>query len=139
MARAAVQLGFTDVSRYPGGIGDWFTAGYFRQTVDADGAEWLLSNLVPPPVPVDVRSAADFAVSHIPGARNEPLAGLAVDPAASLADLDPVTDSIILYDAGAPGATLIDVAIALETAGFRGVFLYFGGFADWVAAGKTVE
>ena len=139
MARVAAQLGFTDVNRYPGGINGWFSAGHFRQIIDAEGYEAKAASLALPPIPVDVRSALDFGVSHIPGARNEPLAGFSVDPAAALSDLDPTNDSFILYDSGSPSASLLDAAIALENAGFTGTYVYFGGFADWVTAGKPVE
>jgi rhodanese-related sulfurtransferase len=135
VAREAVKLGFTDVARFPGGIADWFAAHYFRQTLLADDVEWWIDNSGFPTV--DVRTAVEYAAGHIPGARSEPLADLAVDPAATLAGLE--AQGFILYDQGPPGATLYDVARRLEEAGFLGVYVYGAGYADWEASGKAVE
>jgi rhodanese-related sulfurtransferase len=71
---------------------------------------------------VDLRSPADFAAYHIPGARNVPLAALAPDFA-------PRTEKIVLCSAD--GTQAAQAWFLLQAQGFRSVYLLDGGLGAW--------
>ncbi len=81
-------------------------------------------------VPIDLRSAADFARGHLAGAVNiEPPAG---DVAAAVLELDR-SASYFVYDAAGSGST--KVADAMHAAGFKHVYDIQGGYAAWSRQG----
>ncbi|MDA8435609.1 MAG: rhodanese-like domain-containing protein [Actinomycetales bacterium] len=81
-------------------------------------------------VPVDLRSAADFAQGHLPGAVNVEASRGGV--AAAVATLDK-SASYFLYDATGAGSTT--VADAMHAAGFKHVYDIQGGYAAWIQQG----
>ncbi len=81
-------------------------------------------------VPVDLRSAADFAQGHLPGAVN--IEAPAGDVAAGVAALDK-SASYFVYDATGTGSTT--VADAMHSAGFKHVYDIQGGYAAWTQQG----
>ena len=83
-------------------------------------------------VPVDLRSAADFAQGHLPGAVNIEIS--AGDVAPAVAALDP-SASYFVYDATGTGSTA--VADALQAAGFKHVYEIVGGYAAWTQNGLS--
>jgi cytochrome c biogenesis protein CcmG/thiol:disulfide interchange protein DsbE len=84
---------------------------------------------------VDVRSAADFAGGHLPGAKNLPSATAAtvVSQASSFSK----DGSYFLYDAD--GKATEPIAQALHDAGFKHVYYLEGGLAAWIAAQGPTE
>jgi rhodanese-related sulfurtransferase/thiol-disulfide isomerase/thioredoxin len=81
-------------------------------------------------VPIDLRSAADFAAGHLPGAVN--IEAPAGDVAAAVATLDK-SASYFVYDATGTGSTT--VADAMHAAGFKHVYEIQGGLAAWIQQG----
>lgn len=83
-------------------------------------------------VPIDLRSAADFAQGHLPGAVN--IEAPAGDVADAVAALD-TSASYFVYDAtGAGSATVAD---AMHAAGFKHVYDIQGGYAAWTQQGLS--
>jgi hydroxyacylglutathione hydrolase len=81
---------------------------------------------------LDVRSQAEWAAGHLPGAVNVPLGELeqrieAVPPSRPL---------IVQCQTGARAAIAVSL---LKARGLEDVFLYPGGFAEWSASGQAVE
>jgi rhodanese-related sulfurtransferase len=121
-------------------MSDWFFAHYVQEIPGWDGVWPRLGREDPPPaIAVDLRAPGDYAAGHVAGARNLSAAAIVADPGGSLADLDPVEDEVILYDAAAPDPDVWKAAFALEAAGFLRVCVYAGGFADWQANGGATE
>lgn len=82
---------------------------------------------------VDVRSAAEFATGHVPGAVNVPLEQLQAAPLA--AGLKP-SETLVLYCVSGRRAGL--AAAALQAHGFAAVQHLEGDFPGWQAAGHPV-
>jgi len=82
---------------------------------------------------LDVRTAAEFAEGHVPGARNIPH----TDLAARLAELDSArTHDIVVYcRSGTRSAKALAV---LEEAGFKRLFHLQGDYLHWAEAGRPV-
>lgn len=90
-----------------------------------------------PPVLLDVRAPAEFAVSHLPGARRvEPLAGdepaLPPDVLALARDTPVVVYCSVGYRSGALAARLVE-------AGFTDVANLRRGIFGWANAGRPLE
>lgn len=83
---------------------------------------------------VDVRSAAEFAAGHVPGAVNVPLESVQANALA--AGLKPA-DSLVLYCASGRRAGL--AAAALQAQGFTTVRHLEGDFNAWQANGQPVS
>lgn len=83
---------------------------------------------------VDVRTPAEFAAGHVPGAINVPLAGLAMGSA----DLTGVAASaVVVYCGHGPRAWM--ASLALRRGGVRQVVYLRGHWAGWQRAGLRVE
>ncbi len=81
---------------------------------------------------LDVRSAAEFAGGHVPGARNVPLGDLS----GSL-DALPTDRPIIVHCQG--GARSAIAASLLDAHGFSQVRNLAGGFNEWMSTGQPVD
>jgi len=94
---------------------------------------WLHDPQRPSPQLVDVRSEAEFAVSHLPGARR-------IDPestaSAALSSLNPERPAVLYCSAGYRGSTL---ARRLQGAGRHDVWNLEGGIFAWANAGLPLE
>jgi rhodanese-related sulfurtransferase len=99
----------------------------------ADLAVWLADPDRPPPVLLDARTAAELAVSHLPGARWVPPDA---DVAALLADL-PAQRPIVVYCAVGYRSALL--ARALGAAGRRDVFNLEGSIFAWASEGRPLR
>lgn len=87
----------------------------------------------PPVVVLDVRTAAEFAAGHVPGAVN-----IAYDQLeARIAEIDAArdTDIVVYCRSGRRAGIAIDV---LEKAGFKNLSQLEGDFPAWSAAGLPV-
>jgi len=87
-----------------------------------------------PPVVLDVRSAAEFAEGHVPGAKNIPFWAVPWRAAELGARPD---DPIVVYCGHGPRAGL--AIAALRARGFTRVASLAGHMASWRAAGLPVE
>jgi rhodanese-related sulfurtransferase len=83
---------------------------------------------------VDVRTPAEFASGHVPGAINKPLASLSPDDA-WLAAQDKAEPLYVICRSGGRSARAAD---ALAAAGFHAVNV-LGGTSGWQAADHPVE
>lgn len=83
---------------------------------------------------LDVRTAAEFAAGHVPGALN--LDVTAADFAARAAALDPHKVYLVHCAAGVRSAR---ACAKLATLGFPNLYNLPGGFRAWVKAGQLVE
>ena len=84
----------------------------------------------------EVLSEQHWAAGHIPGAKAMPLDRIAEVAQAEAADKDA---SIVLYCASETCKNSHIAAEKLVTLGYRSVFVYAGGKADWTAAGLELE
>ncbi|MHC4473495.1 MAG: rhodanese-like domain-containing protein [Planctomycetota bacterium] len=119
-----MRLGFTDVHRYTPGIANWSAERHFQEVSGHAAVSEKLSLGVEA---VDDRTVAEYDAGHLPGARHIDQVG----------QID-VSTPIVLYGAGGPDGDLVETAISLEDSGYA-VFLYSGGYADWVDGGNPVE
>ena len=87
-----------------------------------------------PPVILDVRSAAEFAEGHVPGAKNIPF--WAVPWRAGELGARP-DDPIVVYCGHGPRAQL--AMAALRARGFTHLSCLVGHMASWREAGHPVE
>lgn len=96
-------------------------------------AAWLNATERPQPQIVDARSEAEFAVSHLAGARRIDAKSTASD---ALSAMEPGRPIVIYCSAGYRGATL---ARRLLRAGRREVWNLEGGIFAWANAGLPIE
>lgn len=92
-------------------------------------ASWLASDL-PPPVLIDARQAAEYAVSHLPGARH--LHTLEAIQAAAIA---PDETLVIYCSVGYRSARLAE---RLQAAGYQHVMNLEGSIFEWYNRGNPV-
>jgi ArsR family transcriptional regulator len=114
---------------------DKIVRGYFEQrdSLEPITREELSDRLRDGMVTVlDVRPADEFALGHVPGALNVPLAELD----ARLATLDPEKD-IVAYCRGAYCVMSFEAVSRLRVQGFRARRLE-DGMPEWAAAGNAV-
>lgn len=114
---------------------DRILRGYFadRDSMEPVSREELLARSRAGLVTVlDVRPADEFALGHLPGAVNIPLAELK----ARLADLDPAQE-IVAYCRGAYCVLSFEAVAALRALGFNARRLV-DGLPEWRAAGLPV-
>lgn len=109
------------ISKFPE-VDQWST----EQVVEA------LANESEAPLVVDVRAPDEFAVSHLPGARNIPMGE---DLAAALADISPDRPILIYCSVGYRSARASE---ALSAAGFTQVHNYLGSIFEWANEGEVV-
>lgn len=115
---------------------DRILRGYFadRDSLEPVSREELLARSRAGLVTVlDVRPADEFALGHVPGAVNIPLAELKE----RLADLDPAQE-IVAYCRGAYCVLSFEAVAALRARGFKARRLV-EGLPEWRAAGFPVE
>lgn len=115
---------------------DRILRGYFadRDSMEPVSREELLARSRAGLVTVlDVRPADEFALGHVPGAVNIPLAELK----GRLADLDPALE-IVAYCRGAYCVLSFEAVAALRARGFKARRLV-DGLPEWRAAGLPVE
>ena len=90
---------------------------------------WLASDS-PPPVLIDVRQEAEYAVSHLPGARHLPTV-----EAIQQADLSVDTPLVLYCSVGYRSAHLVN---QLQAAGYNNVMNLEGSIFDWYNQGHPV-
>lgn len=98
------------------------------------GTEQIAARLAAPDPPVlfDVRTAEEYAISHVPGARHLPPDA---DPATALADV-PRDRSIVVYCS--VGWRSADMARRMADAGFARVTNMRGSIFRWVSEGRPL-
>lgn len=84
------------------------------------------------PIAIDVRTAAEYATGHIPGALNIPHD----EVASRISDVE-APHGVVLYCMVGPRARLGEAA--LLSAGYGPVLHLEGGLAAWQAAGLPIE
>ena len=84
----------------------------------------------------EVLSEAHWAAGHIPGAKAMPLDRIAT---VALTDAPDKEADVVLYCASETCKNSHLAAEKLVTLGYRSVFVYAGGKADWKAAGFALE
>jgi rhodanese-related sulfurtransferase len=99
-------------------------------------AAWLADPAAPPPLLLDVREPAEYAVSHLPGARQVDPRADAGRLAALLADEDRSRPVVVYCSVGARSAA---VAERLQQAGFQDVQNLEGSLFRWANEDRPVE
>lgn len=92
---------------------------------------WLAANRASVLVLVDVRTPAEFAGGHVPGAVNMPLSDLET----RMDELDPSTDVHVICQSGGRSSRAAEM---LRARGFTAVNVA-GGTGAWTAAGHPTE
>jgi rhodanese-related sulfurtransferase len=87
---------------------------------------------------IDVRTPADYAAAHIPGAQNLDLAMVSenkdsIDPALAR------YKTLVVYGQDPGSGSARAMAKRLMRAGHKGVLMFSGGMAEWTGAGLKVE
>ncbi len=101
--------------------------------IDTDGlAAWLGRPSGPKPVLIDVRPAAEYAYSHLPGAKRMDRD----DTPASLGIPANTDDSLVIYDA--IGTDAYPVADSLTKRGYARVQVLEGGIFEWANRGRQL-
>ncbi|MHB8521639.1 MAG: rhodanese-like domain-containing protein [Limisphaerales bacterium] len=104
-----------------------------RQLPPSELAAWLNDPRRPGPVLLDVRTAAEYTVSHLPGARWVSPRAKAAEVIAGLHPDHPV---VVYCSLGYRSSALAD---RLMTAGLRGVFNLEGAIFVWANEGRALE
>jgi rhodanese-related sulfurtransferase len=86
---------------------------------------------------VDARDNPSFAAGHIEGALSLPLVDVDAGLAAFRAKAPP-TATIVVYCSGFNCHDSMDLGSRLLQAGYRKVFVFLGGYPEWLAAGYPV-
>ena len=128
-------MGFTDVDRFSGGMTTWTFDGHYQEVATQAEAQVLLAAGA---IFVDTRSAAAYLAKRIASSIHATAAALQSDPVAALGGVK-TTDTVVLYGVGGKDAALANAAEAVEGAGFRLLYVYSGGYADWTANGGATE
>ena len=116
-----------------GGIEGWTAAGRECTTLADWSVEQLDERLGDEALQViDVRRPAEYAAGRIPGAINEPLAGLE----AAAGRLDRTRPTALICESGYRSSTASSV---LERSGFEAIHNVSGGYDAWQAAGLELE
>lgn len=103
-----------------------------QQIATEDLAARLADAAAPKPLLLDVRTAEEYSVSHLPGARH-------VSPAADAAAIDPLASRdtpIVTYCS--VGYRSSAFAERLQKAGYRNVVNLEGSIFEWANSGRTV-
>ena len=85
---------------------------------------------------IDVRSPAEFALDHLPGAINLPLEWVDERAPSRVPDLD---TEIVVYCIDLKCESSVFVGERLRFLGYTNVRHYADGKADWMAAGLPLE
>jgi rhodanese-related sulfurtransferase len=104
-----------------------------QQLQPAELADWLADTNRVQPVLLDVRTKTEFAVSHLPGARQ-------VEPKAAVADLVatlPTNQPVVVYCS--VGYRSSELAVRLRRAGVTNVLNLEGSIFQWANEGRPVE
>jgi rhodanese-related sulfurtransferase len=104
-----------------------------RQLSTAELAAWLADTSRPSPVLLDVRTEAEYAVSHLPGARR-------VDSRASAAQVADALErerAVVTYCS--VGYRSSQMAERLQKAGITNVFSLDGSIFQWANEGRPLE
>jgi rhodanese-related sulfurtransferase len=102
--------------------------------IDSAGLkEWYEKRDGPKPVIIDVRPAAEYEFSHLPGALNMGLA----DTPAKLGFPEKTDESLVIYDA--VGAESFPVASSLTQRGYLRVQVLEGGIYEWANRAWPLE
>lgn len=104
-----------------------------RQLSTAELAAWLADTNRPPPMLLDVRTEAEHAVSHLPGARR-------VDPRSSASQIAGALESgrpVVTYCS--VGYRSSQIAARLQKAGLTNVFNLDGSIFQWANEGRPLE
>ena len=109
------------IAKFPQ-VDQWST----EQVVEA------LANRSEAPLVVDVRKPDEFAVSHLPGARNIPMGE---DLTAALAEVSPDRPILIYCSVGYRSARASE---ELSAAGFTQVHNYLGSIFEWANQGESL-
>jgi len=128
-------MGFTDVERFSGGMDVWTFDGHYLEVATQAEAQVLLTAGA---IFVDTRSTTAHLSGRISPSIHATAAALQSDPVAVLGGVK-TTDTVVLYGAGGADAALANAAEAVEGAGFRTLYVYSGGYADWTANGGATE
>lgn len=103
-----------------------------KQLPTARLAGWLADNSRPQPLLLDVRQEAEFAVSHLAGARRVDFGS---DASAVLAGLPPEQPVVCYCAAGFRSSVM---AKRLARAGHASVFNLDGAIFDWASEGRPL-
>jgi len=95
--------------------------------------DWLMDDTRPPPVLLDVRSPAEYALSHLPGAQPLPPGG---DTMALLAKHPKDTPLVAYCSVGHRSSRL---AVELQELGYTQVFNLDGSIFGWANEGRPLE
>ncbi len=98
-----------------------------------DAAEFAAALKRPGTTLLDVRTPAEFAEGHLPGAVNVDISS--PDFAARIGQLDPAAPYAVYCRSGNRSATALD---AMASVGFTGAYDLSGGIGDWTGAGGEV-
>ena len=89
-----------------------------------------------PPLILDVRSAAEFAAGHVPGAINIPFSAVPF----RAGELGPQPDvPIIVYCGGGTCELSMNLAWAMLNSGQQKLLVFMGGTPEWEGAGFPLE
>ncbi|WP_322027425.1 metalloregulator ArsR/SmtB family transcription factor [Burkholderia sp. BCC1977] len=131
LMKALGRVGERNVAEVNQVLGDYFHA---RDALEPVSRDELTARLADGLVTLlDVRPQDEFALGHLPGARNIPLASLE----ARLGEL-PVDTEIVAYCRGPYCVLAFEAVAALRARGFKAARLE-DGFPEWKAAGLAVE
>jgi len=98
----------------------------------AELAAWLEASTAAPPLLLDVRTPAEFAVSHLPGALPSP----ALDRALELIGARPNSGSVVLYCS--VGYRSADLAAQLQGQGLTNLYNLEGSIFQWANEGRPI-
>ncbi len=135
LLRALAGIGLDRVAGTAGSnaLDAWQAAGRSIETISTIAMDEVASALATGDVGIlDVRSRSEWAAGHLPGAANIPLGELE-DRIGELPRQRPL---VVQCQTGSRAGI---AASLLRARGVTGVRLYGGGFAEWSAAGKSVE
>jgi hydroxyacylglutathione hydrolase len=135
LVRELAGIGLDRVAGYGGtdAIDAWREAGGPLQTIPAIGLAELMDAMRAGAVALlDVRGRGEWSAGHVPGAINVPLGELE-----QCVDTLPADRPLVVHcQTGARAAIAVSI---LHARGRAGVRLYWGGFAEWSAAGHPAE
>jgi hydroxyacylglutathione hydrolase len=133
LVRGLAGIGLDRVSGVAGPelLDAWSVDGEPLQTIAAIDHASLAANLADLGV-LDVRTAAEYAAGHVPGAVNVPLGELP----ARLGDV-PRDRTLVVHCQAGGRATI--AASLLRARGVQDLRLYGGGFTEWSAAGHPIS
>jgi hydroxyacylglutathione hydrolase len=135
LVRMLAGIGLDRVAGHaaPQVLDEWETGGRPLAAIPAIGLRELAAAVSAGRVGLlDVRSRAEWAAGHLPGAANVPLGELD-------ARWDEIPRGLPVVVQCHTGARAAIAASLLRARGMADVYLFGGGFAEWSAAGQAVE